>query len=271
MKRAHFTLLILISWVFLLLVAVGPAAANCKDLNVVETFPRRLLGLLSPKKATAAQGDVKIQWFGHNYFLITSSQGTQIATDPFGYQLGYPIPEIYPHAVTVGREFPNHNSVQYVGGHPPILRGLIGGGEDWNRVDTHIREVHIFNVPIYQRGFGGQYKGSAFVFEVNDLCIAHLGDLGSEMNEDQLAALGKVDVVLIPIGGQVTMDPITAKQVMAQIKPRIAIPMHFRDSERLLAEFLRGNWRSIRSESDTLVVNKKTLPPKTEVVSLRHR
>ena len=271
MKRAHFTLLTLISWVFLLLVAVGPAAANCKDLNVVETFPRRLLGLLSPKKATAAQGDVKIQWFGHNYFLITSSQGTQIATDPFGYQLGYPIPEIYPHVLTVGREFPNHNSVQYVGGHPPILRGLIGGGEDWNRVDTHIREVHIFNVPIYQRGFGGQYKGSAFVFEVNDLCIAHLGDLGSEMNEDQLAALGKVDVVLIPIGGQVTMDPITAKQVMAQIKPRIAIPMHFRDSERLLAEFLRGNWRSIRSESDTLVVNKKTLPPKTEVVSLRHR
>jgi len=270
MKRAHFTLLILISWVFLLLVAVGPAAANCKDLNVVETFPRRLLGLLSPKKAAAAQGDVKIQWFGHSYFLITSSQGTQIATDPFGH-IGYPIPEIYPHVITVGREHPNHNSVQYVGGHPPILRGLIGGGEDWNRVDTHIREVHIFNVPIYQRGFGGQYKGSAFVFEVNDLCIAHLGDLGSEMNEDQLAALGKVDVVLIPIGGQVTMDPITAKQVMAQIKPRIAIPMHFRDSERLLAEFLRGNWRSIRSESDTLVVNKKTLPPKTEVVSLRHR
>ena len=80
-----------------------------------------------------------------------------------------------------------------------------------------------------------------------------------------------MDVLLIPMGGQFTMDPITAKQVMAQIKAKIAIPMHFRERERLLTEFLKGNWRSIRSESDTLVVNKKTLPPKTEVVSLRHR
>ncbi|HLC26233.1 MAG TPA: MBL fold metallo-hydrolase [bacterium] len=270
MKRARFALLTLISWILLLIVAVGPAAGGCKDLNLVEKFPRRLLGLLSPKKAAAAQGDVKIQWFGHNYFLITSSQGTQIATDPFG-RIGYPIPEIYPHVITVGREHPNHNSVGLVGGHPPVLRGLAGRGEEWNRVDTHIREVHIFNIPIYQRGFAGQYKGAAFVFEADDLCIAHLGDLGSEMNEDQLAALGKVDVVLIPIGGQFTMDPITAKEVMAQIKPKIAIPMHFYDNERLLSEFLKGNWRSVRFESDTLVVNKSTLPPKTEVVSLHHR
>ncbi|MBI3014740.1 MAG: MBL fold metallo-hydrolase [Candidatus Tectomicrobia bacterium] len=270
MKRGRFALLILVSCFLLLAASAGPAAAGCKDLNLVQKLPRTFLKLFAPKKAAAAQGDVTIQWFGHSYFQITTSQGTRIATDPFGF-IGYPIPEIYPHVITIGREHPNHNSAHLVGGRPPVLRGLAAGGTEWNRVDTHVRDTHIFNIPIYQRGFEGQYKGSAFVFEVDDLCIAHLGDLGSEMNEDQLAALGKVDVVLIPIGGRYTMDPITAKEVMAQIKAKIAIPMHYYDSESLLAEFLKGNWRSVRSDSDTLVVNKKTLPPRTEVIALRRR
>lgn len=270
MNRNRFPLLLLTVCMVLLAARIPRAEAGCKDLNLVRSFPDRALGLFAPQKAEAAQGDVTIQWFGHSYFLLTSSQGTQIATDPFGISMGYPIPEIFPQAVTVGREHPNHNSVEMVGGHPRIIRGLAASGLEWNRVDTHVREVHIFNVPIYQRGFEGQYKGSAFVFEMDDLCIAHLGDLGSEMNKDQLAALGKVDVALIPIGGRFTMDPVTAKQVMAQIKPKIAIPMHYYDDEAILEEFLKGNWRSVRSTSDTLVVNKKTLPPQTEVVALTH-
>lgn len=270
MRRTCFPVVLLAVFLLAFSIHVPQAIAGCKDLNVVQSFPDRLLGLVAPREAQAAQGDVTIQWFGHSYFLLTSSRGTQIATDPFGISMGYPMPEIYPQAVTVGREHPNHNSVQFVGGHPRIIRGLAASGLEWNRVDTHVREVHIFNVPIYQRGFEGQYKGSAFVFEMDDLCIAHLGDLGSEMNKDQLAALGKVDVALIPIGGRFTMDPVTAKQVMAQIKPRIAIPMHYYDNEAILEEFLRGNWRSVRSASDTLVVNKKTLPPQTEVVALTH-
>jgi len=136
----------------------------------------------------AASGFVEIKWFGHSFFQITSSSGTKIITDPFG-AMGFPMPEVWPHVVTIGREHGNHNNARLAKGNPVVLRGLKEGGRDWDQINTTFRDVLIYNIPIHQRGFPGyegSLRGSAFVFEMDGLCILHSGDVSEPFNEDQL-------------------------------------------------------------------------------------
>jgi len=222
-------------------------------------------GLLS--LAYAAEADAIIHYFGHNFFQITTSQGTAIVMDPLAPGR-YPTPNLTPHVVTVGREHPNHNYVQLARGNPLILRGLAQFGAEWNRVSTHVREVAISNVPIYQNGVAGALKGAAFVFDLGTLCIVHLGDLSHTLTPEQLHQIGRVDVALVPIDGTYTMGPDTAREVLQQLIPKIAIPMHYRDNLTLVEAFVRGlTTRSLNS--DTLLVSKSSLPPTTEIMVLR--
>jgi L-ascorbate metabolism protein UlaG (beta-lactamase superfamily) len=222
-------------------------------------------GLLS--LAYAAEADAIIQYFGHNFFQITTSQGTAIVMDPL-VPGRYPTPNLTPHVVTVGREHPNHNYVQLARGNPLILRGLAQFGAEWNRVSTHVREVAISNVPIYQNGVAGALKGAAFVFDLGTLCIVHLGDLSHTLTPEQLHQIGRVDVALVPIDGTYTMGPDTAREVLQQLTPKIAIPMHYRDNLTLVEAFVRG-LTTRRLNSDTLLVSKSSLPPTTEIIVLR--
>ncbi|MGH8056709.1 MAG: MBL fold metallo-hydrolase, partial [Candidatus Entotheonellia bacterium] len=202
-----------------------------------------------------------------NFFQITTGQGTKIVTDPLAPGM-YPTPNVAPHVVTVGREHPNHNYVRLVQGDPIILRGLTYLGGDWNRVSTRVRDVFIYNVPISHRGFGEDLKGAAFVFDLGTLCVVHLGDLGHTLTDEQIQAIGRVDVALIPIGGRFTMGPETAREVLQQLNPKIAIPMHYRDNPAILAVFVEG-LPTRRLDRDTLIVSKASLPESTEIIVLR--
>src|SRR6266567_3478451 len=178
-------------------VSASSTDASCRDPDVARTF-----GSL----AYAAAPDATIEYFGHNFFQITSNRGTKIITDPIAPGM-YPTPHLTPHVVTVGREHPNHNYVQLAQGHPIILRGLAQDGAEWHRVSTQVREVLIYNVPIYQNGTAGALKGAAFVFDLSTLCLVHLGDLSHRLSPEQLQQIGRVDVALIPIDGTYTMGP----------------------------------------------------------------
>ena len=218
-------------------------------------------------RAYAAEADATLQYFGHNFFQITTSQGTAIVMDPL-VPGRYPTPNLTPHVITVGREHPNHNYIQLAHSDPIILRGLTQFGAEWNRVNTHVREVTIFNVPIYQNGVAGALKGAAFVFDLGTLCIVHLGDLSHPLTPEQLHQIGRVDVALVPIDGTYTMGPDTAREVLQQLTPKIAIPMHYRDSLSLIEAFVRG-LTTRRLNSDTLPISKSSLPTTTEIIVLR--
>lgn len=255
MKKLAAILLIALCLVAL---ASPGAQSACRDLDVARGFPRL---------AYAAEPDAIIQYFGHNFFQITTSKGTRIIADPLAPGM-YPTPDVSPHVVTIGREHPNHNYVELARGNPIVLRGLARYGAEWNRVNTTVRDVLIYNIPIYQNGLQGALKGAAFVFDLGTLCITHLGDLSHTLTPEQLKQLGKVDVALIPIGGTFTMPPQTAREVLQQIKPKIAIPMHYRDNLFILQSFIQG-LPTRRPDSDTLLVSKATLPAATEIVVLR--
>ena len=97
----------------------------------------------------------------------------------------------------------------------------------------------IYNVPIHTWGLPGYFKGSAFVFEGWAL-ICHTGHVGEPFNEDQLELIGHVDVVLLPVGGAYTMGPENAKKVTEQLKPKIAVPMHYYSNFSLWKDIWMG-------------------------------
>jgi L-ascorbate metabolism protein UlaG (beta-lactamase superfamily) len=249
-------------WFFLIFIltlfGTSPGEAACRDVPLARS--------LTPL-AYAADADAMIQYFGHNFFQLTTRHGTRIVMDPLAPGR-YATPHVTPHVVTVGREHPNHNYVQLAQGSPLILRGLAQHGAEWNRISTQVREVVIFNVPIYQNGVAGALKGAAFVFDLDTLCVAHLGDLSHPLTPEQLHQIGHVDVALIPISGTYTMGPDTAREVLQQLNPRLAIPMHYRDNLALVEVFVQG-LVTRRLDSDTLLVSKSSLPSSTEIVVLR--
>jgi L-ascorbate metabolism protein UlaG (beta-lactamase superfamily) len=156
-------------------------------------------------------------------------------------------------------------------GNPLILRGLKNYGAGWNTVSMSFKDTFIYNVPIHQNAeFIEGIHGSAFVFDLGTLCIAHLGDLSQKLNEQQLKAFGKVDVALTPIGGGRTMGPDLAREVLAQLKPKIAIPMHHRDSPYLIKQFSAGLKTQIL-QTDTLALSKDALPVSLEIRVLQPR
>lgn len=237
------------------------AHSACRDPDVA----RR--GFTS--RAYAANVDATIQYFGHNFFLITTGKGTRIVTDPLGPGW-YPNPNVTGDVVTVGKEQLNHNAVQIVRGNPLILRGLKDYGAGWNTISMSFKDTFIYNVPIHQNAeFIQGIHGSAFVFDLGSLCIAHLGDLSQKLNEQQIKAFGKVDVALTPIGGRRTMDPAMAREVLGQLKPKIAIPMHHRDSSYLMKQFTAGI-KTQFLKGDTLAVSKDGLPGSLEIRVMPH-
>jgi L-ascorbate metabolism protein UlaG (beta-lactamase superfamily) len=235
--------------------SVGHTA--CRDPDVA----KRISSL-----AYAAEPDAKIEYFGHNFFQITTKKGTKIITDPLAPGM-HATPVITPHVVTVGREHPNHNYVELAQGNPIILRGLGDYGAVWNKISTTVRDVFIYTVPIYQQQLGNALKGAAFVFDLGTLCITHLGDLSHKLTPEQIQAFGKIDVAMIPIGGRYTMPPDTAREVMAQLKPKISIPMHYRENYTILEMFLSGLPHR-RLPGNTLMVSKSVLPAQTEIFVL---
>jgi hypothetical protein len=249
----------LLSWVFFL---YEPARAACRNPNIAEDSPYI--------QYAAASGKVEIQWFGHSFFQITSTTGTRIITDPFG-PMGFPLPEVWPHVVTVGREHGNHNNVGLAKGNPLILRGIKEGGDDWNLIDVTYRDVLIYNVPVHQRGVPGNVslRGSGFVFEMDGLCIFHSGDVSEPYNEDQLQLIGHVDVLLQVIGGVYTIGPEGAKKVVEQLKPKIVIPMHYWYHMGFLERFVDGPYPARALNTNVITVSKDTLPSSTEIIVLK--
>jgi len=232
--------------------------AACRNPNLVQGFEPLIRWVATSRFA-------EIKWFGHAFFQITSSAGTRILTDPFR-RMGYPMPEVWPHVVTVGKETRNHSNVALANGNPLILRGLTSWGGEWNEINTLFRDVLIYNVPIHVRAPIEFIRGTAFVFELDGLCICHTGDIGEPFNEDQLDLIGNVDILLVPIGGSYTMGPDKAKKVVAQIQPKIVVPMHYYNNGSILRRFLDGPYPARFLDTNAFSMSSDTLPRATEII-----
>ncbi len=213
-------------------------------------------------------GRAQIRCFGHSFFEITSSGGTVAITDPFG-PMGYPMPEVRPQVVTVGREHGNHINVGLAKGDPVVLPGVNKNFAEFNDINVNYRDVLIYNVPV--RGYVGYREGmmgSAFVFEMNEICVLHAGDINKPLNEAQLQLVGHIDVLLVPIGGTYTAGPAEAGRIVEQLKPKIVIPMRFWLQKDTLASFVDGPYPGRFLDTDRITVSRDSLPVSTDIYVL---
>jgi L-ascorbate metabolism protein UlaG (beta-lactamase superfamily) len=223
--------------------------------------------------------EVTFKWFGQGCFLIQTSQGTQIITDPMKMGL-YVIPEdIQPDIVTVSHEHSDHNQVGAVSGNPTVLRGLTSGGKDFASIDQKIKDVRAYAVPSFHDDSQGSERGknAIFVFEFDGLKAVHLGDLGHELTAEQVEKIGAVDIVMIPVGGTYTIFGETADKVISQLDPKMVVfPMHFKtDSASFLPytgdDFTKGKQNVKNIEGNTFVLDVGDPPSGPTYIVLNYK
>ncbi|MCC6445913.1 MAG: MBL fold metallo-hydrolase [Armatimonadetes bacterium] len=210
---------------------------------------------------------VVLKWLGHACFLITLINGTRIVTDPFNPKIGYPSPSVLAHVATVSHEHFDHNNVGVLKGQPQVLR---------QAGDPGIKGVRFRWIATSHDASGGRERGknAALVIEDHGLAICHLGDLGHVLSPAQVKAIGRVDALLIPVGGVYAIGPREADRVVRQLKPKVAIPMHYKtpalalDLESVKA-FTEGKADVVYAKTDTYSVSRKTLPKETRIVVLK--
>jgi len=242
-----------------LLIQPARVLAFCHELEVAGERVFRAAARRTPP--------ITVEWMGHSMFQITSSKGTRVLTDPHG-AFDLPRPTMPQHIVTSSHPHGPHSSVDMAPGTPVILHGISPRGDDWQKISTTIRDVSVYVVPAYHDKSRGMQRGknAIFVFRIDDICIAHLGDLGHILTPDQLKMMGKIDILLVPVaGGMFTVTPTEAIEVTKLVKPAIAIPEHYWWEGGWQA-FAGGFQRVRRLNTPELKIAKSELPKPTEIV-----
>jgi len=209
--------------------------------------------------AALPAGSVRLTFLGHSSFLIETPQGASAITDYNG-MVRAPEP---PDLVTMN----NAHSSHYTDFVDPkialVLRGWDPAGGVALHDVTHL-DLHVRNVPTSVREFGGaRINGnSIFVFEIADLCIAHLGHLHHVLTDVHLGELGQIDVLLVPVDGSYTLAQELMVEVIDQIRPALVIPMHYFSAYTLAGflELMRGRYEIVVKEEPTVVLTRTTLP-----------
>ena len=220
--------------------------------------------------AAGPEGGVGLTFLGHASFLIESPQGARIVTD-YNDMIRAPVT---PDIVTMNNAHPTHYSDSIEAGVKFVLRGWDpAGGIASHHLDY--RDVKIHNVPTNVREFGGtRYSGnSIFVFDVADLCLAHLGHLHHTLTAGHLSDLGPIDVVMVPVDGGYTLNQAEMIEVLQQIKPKIAVPMHV-FTQATLDKFLAraAEFYTVRrADEPSVVLTRPGLPVIPEMLVLPGR
>ena len=218
--------------------------------------------------AALEHDQVRISYVGHATFLIESPQLVRIATDYSDWIR----PPVLPDIVTMNHAHSSHFTLS----HDPGIKYVLHGWTDDEkpaRVDLQYRDVRVRNVPTNIRTFEGgteRHGNSIFIFEVANLCIAHLGHLHHTLTQQQLNEIGRVDIVLVPVDGSYTLDLDGMVDVLHSLKAPLMIPMHFFSAYTLdrFLQRVRQDWEVEVAEIPSLVVSKTSLPAKPKVLVL---
>ena len=221
--------------------------------------------------AALANDRVRITYSGHSTFLLVSPKRVRVATDYNDYVRTPVLPDI----VTM-----NHaHSTHYTDRPDPdikfVLRGWRNDGKPAGH-DVSFGDVRVRSVSTNIRNWNGgtEFNGnSIFIFEMGNLCIAHLGHLHHTLTQKQLDEMGRIDVLLVPVDGAYTMDMEGMVEVVRSIRAPLMVPMHF-FSTFTLHNFLSRVSRQYEveyAETPTFVVSKETLPTKPKFLVLPGR
>jgi L-ascorbate metabolism protein UlaG (beta-lactamase superfamily) len=274
-----------------MLVAIGAVAVSltpaCAQAPAPQTPPTaeladRCPGLVAsdtPRVIPAAfrlaalgSDQARLTYVGHSTFLIESPRLVRIATDYNDYVK----PPVLPDIVTMNHAHSSHYTDRPDPAIKYVLRGWGASPEEPARHDITYEDVRVRNVPTNIRDWSGgteRHGNSIFIFEMAQLCIAHLGHLHHTLTQAQINEIGRVDIVFAPVDGSYTLDLEGMVEVLKSLKPQLVIPMHYFSAftlDRFLAR-MRQDWDVEISETPSIVVSKTTLPAKPKVLALPGR
>jgi L-ascorbate metabolism protein UlaG (beta-lactamase superfamily) len=222
-------------------------------------------------KASLKPDEARISFVGHSTFVIESAKGVTAATDYNDYVRAGTTPVI----ATMNKAHTTHYSRNPESGITHLLRGWDPAGGKAEH-DVTEGDMRVRNVPTNIRSFSGatDYDGnSIFIFEVGELCVVHLGHLHHTLEPGHLRAIGRVDVLLVPVDGGATLDMDGMLEVLKTLQARIMIPMHY-FGQATLERFLTKasvDWPVERRDQSSLVVSRATLPRQPTVIVLPGR
>ncbi len=204
---------------------VAPRASEC--LAMANTMPRVLP--VSLRRTAAVTEEVTITYGGHSTYVIDTPGGVRIATDFSGHYVTGRLPDV----VTMNRAHSTH----YTRSPDPRIATVLRGWNDDGtpaHIDTRVGDVLIRNVTTDIRRYYSDDAGAAmirdgnsiFVFEVAGLCIGHLGHLHHKLDESHFAAIGRLDIVMVPIDGTYTMSLDGISEITKRLRASVVLPMH---------------------------------------------
>ena len=221
--------------------------------------------LFTPVSLRVAQNKagkaVNITFVGHSTFLIESAGGVKIATDYNDYVR----PAVIPDIATMNRAHSTH----YTDYPDPSIKLVLRGWGEMGKPARHeveFGDVFIRNVVTNIRDWdsGTTYgANSIFVFEMAGLCIAHLGHLHHTLTPAHIDALGRIDVVMVPVDGSFTLNTDGMAEIMKQIDAQVAIPMHI-FGEGTLQRFLdkMAKFYDVQRHPSPSILMSRELMPK---------
>lgn len=214
---------------------------------------------------------MEISFLGQASFKIRSKE-TTVVTDPFQEAMvGFPFPKTEAEIVTVSHSHEDHSATSQVGGDPFIITGP---GE------YEVKGILIFGTGCFHDQRNGAERGTntIYTFEIEGLRLCHLGDLGHKLTPEQLEELNGIDLLFIPVGGVYTLGPQEAIEVIAQIEPKMVIPMHYKVAGMnptftqlaQVEDFLKAVGEEV-APLPKLVVSLDKLPEERQIVILERR
>ena len=243
---------------------VAPAWAS-KCVAYVEQRPSVVPAAYAEVQATDS---VEVTYIGHSTFRLRTPAGVVIATDYNGYAGPGPVPTV----VTMNHAHETHFTSSPDPAIDYVLRGWnpAGGAADHKLTvgDVYIRNVSTDIMSLSQ--ILEPLGNSIFIFEVADLCIGHLGHLHHKPTAEQMALIGRLDVVFAPVDGSLTLDLPTMIETLKDLRASLVIPMHYfgRSSLNIFLAGMAEEFDVRVSRTSTIEVSLRSLPRQPTVLVL---
>ncbi|MAS12236.1 MAG: Zn-dependent hydrolase [Nitratireductor sp.] len=234
-------------------------------LAMAQGLPKVIYASLALPTAASAEA-VDITYAGHSTYIIETPAGVTIATDFSGAYGASPVPRV----VTMNKAHGTH----FTRSPDPAIEHVLPG---WNpeggpaRHSLLVKDVYIRNVTtdIHRYGAMEPDANSIFIFEVAGLCIGHLGHLHHRLDDSDYAAIGRLDVVMVPVDGGLTLSLDGMSEIARRLSSSVILPMH-RHSTPLSAFTSRmgGGFELDFREGRTITVALDNLPRRPTIVIL---
>ncbi len=214
---------------------------------------------------------MRITYFGHSSFLVETADGVRVIMDPYRHgayngAVGYAAIDEPAEVVVASHDHDDHGACDTIPGDPLVLM---------HPTSETVGSLKITGVDVAHDETGGSERGKNTIATLDDgdVRLVHLGDLGHTLDAATVDSLGRVDVLLVPVGGFFTIDHEQAAEVVESLSPRVVIPMHYKTTSvdfpiAAVDPFLATQAKVQRSKESTLEVTGETLPEERVTIVL---